>query len=234
MIKTLSVLVVMMSVGCAKTDSTDLLTSGIYADLDARATGDGKTTVYATLYVDSPTTLNFVELGSDDKLVATSGGTTQTMTQSELGNLVSHAASFTGDDAGTEFDVAFERKVDAGAPSSTISLPAPFDLDPTPATASRAAAITITWGPDGTSDKMLWNATGPCISPATGMASGDPGTLTIAAATFVKQTGSGIPDSCTLTFQLLRERTGTLDRHFTRGGSALGIQERTVTWTSTP
>ena len=48
--------------GCAKTDSGDLLTSGIYAGISAQAKGDGTTDVYATLFVGNPLNLNFVDL----------------------------------------------------------------------------------------------------------------------------------------------------------------------------
>lgn len=231
----LSVLgLMLLSVGCAKTESDDLLTSGMWAGFEARATGDGSTTVYATLYVDNPATLNFVELGDDDHLVVTSGGTMKTMSQSELGNLVSNAATFTGDAGGTEFDIAFDREVDAGAPSSTISLPPPFAVDPPPTSASRAAALTLTWAPEGSGDEMRWDASGTCIASQTGSTGGDAGSYTLPAGALVKAPGTGGADSCMVTFTLTLQRHGELDEHFTRGGEALGTQVRTVTWTTTP
>ncbi len=228
------VAVMMMSVGCAKTESDDLLTSGIYADLEAHATGNGKTTVSATLYVDSPVALNFVELGDDDHLVVTSGSDSQTLVESELGNIVSHTASFSADAGGTSFDIAFQRQLDAGAPSSKIVLPPAFTPDPPPATASRMSPLKITWSPSGSDGEMRWTAAGTCIENAAGESGGDIGNLIVPAGILAKRTGTGIADSCTLTFQMSLQRTGTLDAHYGKGGVVFGSQDRTITWTTTP
>src|SRR6185295_301763 len=112
--------------GCAKTESSDLLTSGIYADLSARSTGTGTTTISATLYVDDPNKLNFVELTGDDRLIASYGGQDKGMSQVELGNIVSHSAEFSTDADGAAFTIKLQRSVDAGAPMSTVTLPAKF------------------------------------------------------------------------------------------------------------
>ena len=220
--------------GCAKTESSDLLTSGIYADLSARATGTGTTTVSATLYVGSPSNLNFVELTVDDQLIASYGSQTKAMTQTELGNIVSHTAEFSTDAEGAEFAIAFQRTVDAGALASTVTLPAKFTLAGGPASASRAAALALSWSPLANADAMAWKATGACIGDAQGAAANDPGTMTIPAGTLVKLQGQNVADSCPVTITVTRAHAGVLDPHYGKGGTAMGSQDRTLTMMSTP
>lgn len=220
--------------GCAKTESSDLLTSGIYADLSARATGTGTTTVYATLYVGAPSNLNFVELTGDDRLIASYGGQRKVMAQTVLLNIVSHATEFATDAGGAAFEIALERSVDAGAPMSTVALPAQFTVSPVAATYSRAAAMALTWSPAGSSDAMGWKATGACIGDVQGVIAGDPGMVTIPAGTMMKRQGQNIADSCMVSLTVTRSRAGMLDSHYGKGGSAAGSQERTVSMTSTP
>jgi hypothetical protein len=220
--------------GCAKTESSDLLTSGIYANLSARSTGTGTTTISATLYVDNPNNLNFVELTGNDQLIASYGGQDKVMSQVELGNIVSHSAEFSTDAEGATFTIKFQRSVDAGAPLSTATLPAKFTIGTAPATASRAAPLALSWLPSGYADAMAWKATGQCIGEAQGLITGDPGTLTIPAGTITKGQGQNIPDTCIVSITMTRSRPGVLDTHYGKGGVVVGSQERTVTLTSTP
>jgi hypothetical protein len=224
----------LLASGCAKTESSDLLTSGIYADLSARSTGTGTTTVYATLYVGNPNNLNFVELTGNDKLIASYGTEHKAMNQTELLNIVSHAAQFSTDAEGAAFEIALERSVDAGAPKSTVTLPAVFTLNPVPATVSRATALPLSWLPAASTDAMAWKATGACIGDTQGTITGDPGSWMIQAGTFTKREGQNIADSCMVTITMTRSRAGVLDSHYGKGGTAVGIQERTVSVTSTP
>ncbi len=220
--------------GCAKTESSDLLTSGIYADLSARSTGTGTTTTSATLYVDNPTQLNFVELTGDDQLLASYGGQDKVMNQVELGNIVSHSAEFSTDADGAAFTIKLQRSVDAGAPMSTVTLPAKFTLGTVPATASRAAPLALSWSPSAYADAMAWKATGGCIGDVQGQITGDPGTMTIPAGMLVKREGQNIADTCMVSITVTRSRPGALDTHYGKGGTVVGSQERTVTMMSTP
>jgi hypothetical protein len=220
--------------GCAKTESSDLLTSGMYADLAARSTGTGTTTVHATLYVGTPNHLNFVELTGDDQLTASYGGQYQVMNQTELLNIVSYSAEFPTDVEGAAFDIVLDRSIDAGAPRSTATLPAKFSLSPPPETAPRAAALTLSWSPAASADAMAWKATGACIGDAQGVITGDPGTLTIPAGTFMKRAGQNIADTCTVSITVTRSRPGVLDTHYGKGGVVTGSQDRTVMVMSTP
>ncbi len=221
--------------GCSKSDSGDILTSGMYGAISARAEGTGSTNVYTSLYLGKPVDLNFIQLTDGDKLIVRHAGQNKTASESELLNIVSYSASFPTDAAGEMFEVSFERTVDAGAPSSVVTLPAPFTLAAPPATSSRAAAMTLTWSPSGSGDTMHAVLDGACIDALDLGITGDTGTVTIPAGMIKKRTpqqGQTIDDSCTAELRIERSKMGTVDSHFGKGGSAFGIQSRKATFTT--
>ena len=218
---------------CGTTDSGSLLTSGMSAVVGARADGSGNTTVYAELFSGYPEQLIFVKLTSDDQLIASHGSDSQVMQETQLVTIVDHTAVFPVDGEGETFTIDLERSVDAGAPMSTATLPAPFTLGTVPSSASRSADLTITWSPAGTSDSMTWTIDGDCLEHASGTATGDTGSLVIPANTIHKQTGGNVADSCTATLTVSRVRAGVLDPHFGKGGSSTGSQDRVAMFTTT-
>ncbi len=223
--------------GCSKSDSGDILTSGMYASISARAEGDGKTRVITSLYLGKPIDLNFIELTDGDKLVVRHASQEMIPTEGDLLNIVSYTATFSTDAEGEMFEVSFERTVDAGAPSSVATLPAPFTLTAPPATSSRAAAMTLTWSPLGSGNLMHAVIDGSCIDLLDVPITGDTGTVTIPAGMIKKRTpqqGQMIPDSCTAEFRIERSKPGTLDSHYGKGGLVTGVQARKATFTSNP
>jgi len=220
-------------VGCAKTESNDLLTHGMNAQIEARGDSFGNTTVSATLYLGDPINLNFVELTGNDQLVASHEGQDRVMNQVELLNIVSHQAVFQGDAAGGEYVVDFQRTVDPGAPNSIATLPPAFTVNAPPATTSRAAGLTLTWSPV-TADTMSWSALGDCIDPASGSITPGTGTITIPGGMLKKKQGQQIADSCAVKLDMTRSTVGTLDPHYGKGGSVSGEQLREIGFTSTP
>ena len=155
------------------------------------------------------------------------------MNQVELLNIVSHQAVFQGDTAGGQYIVDFQRTVDPGAPNSVAVLPPAFTLEPPPATASRAAGLTLTWSP-ATSDTMSWSALGDCIDPASNTIPAGTTSLTIPGGTFKKKLGQQIADTCAVKVDVTRSTVGTLDPHYGKGGSVSGEQLREIGFTSTP
>jgi hypothetical protein len=220
--------------GCSTTDSSDVLTSGIYAGITASAPGNGSTQVSATLYLGNPINLNFVELTGDDKLVASHDGQDKVMVESELLNIVSHSVSFDSDNENDEFSVAFDRTVDDGAPDSSVTLPAKFDIA-VPATTewSRQAAYSVQWSPAST-DQMRWEARGDCIETTSESLPDDTGGVIISANRIQKRMGDGVADTCPITLTLTRARQGDLDPGYGKGGSIEGWQVRTIDLTTTP
>jgi hypothetical protein len=219
--------------GCAKTDSSDLLTTGIYAQISARATGDGDTDVLASLFVGNPINLNYVDLTGDDRLIASHGGQDKTMTELIVLNVVSHHASFPTDNAGDSFEVSFERSIDDGAPSSIATLPEQFTLGAVGASSSRAAPLTVTWSPVEPASTMRWQVEGDCIELEQQELGADAGTLTIEANRIRKRMGTTIADTCEMTLTVTRSRAGTLDPGFGKGGVIEGLQVREVMLTTT-
>jgi len=223
-----------LAAGCTTTSSSDVLTSGIYASINAETKGDGKTEVGATLFVGNPIGLNFVELTGDDSLVAISSGQSKTMVERQVLNTVVHRAEFDVDAAGTQFEVVFDRAVDQGAPSSIATLPAKFDITTAPQTASRAQPIMLAWSPAGSTDGMSWSAKGDCIEDEAGPITSDSGSVTIDGNLIKKRMGAMIADQCAVTFTIKRQKLGTLDSHYGQGGVVYGTQYRTTIVTSMP
>lgn len=224
------------AVACQTTESDSVLTRGMYAQISATADGSGETTVGATLFLGPPSNLNFIDLEGGDQLIAHHGGEARPMAEQILLGIVSHTARFSGDAADATFEVELRRDVDAGAPSSRVSLPAPFALGGVPASVSRGVAFGVSWtgGALAAGDRMAWRAEGPCVELASGTIAGDPGSVTLPAGTLVKRGGQNIADSCEVKVTVTRERDGDVDPAYGKGGAALGSQTRSVTFTSTP
>ncbi len=222
---------------CTTVESDNILTSGMFADMAARANGDGTTRVSATLYLGNPINLNFVDLTGGDELHAIHDTSDKVMSETIILNVVSHAATFQSDAEDDEFIVDFQRDVDDGAPSSVVTLPAPFEIDAIGSDAPRSDDMPLTWTPSGL-DPMDWIASGDCIDTASGTVGTDTGGTAVPAGTLVKrepqQGGQPIPDSCTVTLTMTRQRIGELDTAFGEGGQIVGEQVRTITFTSVP
>jgi len=233
-------LLALLAGGCSKSDSGDILTSGMYGSVTARAEGNGKTRVTTTLYLGNPINLNFIELSDDDKLRVRHGSEEKTPTEGELLNIVSYTASFDVEAEGEEFEVSFLRTVDAGAPSSIATLPAPFSLTgdtSSTRSVSRATKFDVGWSPAGSGDVMHAVVDGTCIEPLDLMLTGDTGNASIPAGMIKKRTaqqGETIPDSCSAELRIERQRTGELDSHFGKGGMVLGVQSRKQSFTTAP
>ena len=223
-----------LAAGCTTTSSSDVLTSGIYASINAETKGDGKTEVGATLFVGNPIGLNFVELTGDDSLIAKMAGQSKTMVERTVLNTVVHRAEFDVDAAGTQFEVVFDRAVDDGAPSSIATLPAKFDITTAPQSASRAQPITLSWSPTGTPDGMSWSAKGDCIEDESAPIMNDSGSVTIDAGLIKQRMGMNIAAECAVTFTIKKQKLGTLDPHYGKGGVVYGTQYRTTVVTSMP
>lgn len=224
-------------VGCSKSDSGDILTHGMYASITARAEGNGSTRVVTELMLGNPIDLNFIELSDGDQLLVRHSGQQVTPTESDLLNIVSYTATFQTEAEGESFEVAFLRTVDSGAPSSTMTLPAPFSLGAIPATSSRNAALNVTWSPSGSADSVHVSIDGTCIDTLAVPVTGDPGSASIPAGMIHKrmaQPGNTVPDMCEATLHVERTREGSLDSHYGKGGSATGVQARTATFMTAP
>jgi hypothetical protein len=232
--------------GCERVESTDVRTSGIYADLDVVARGDGDSTVSASLRVGGPRSNTYLELVEGDALTAHQGEDETEMDEHSfpLGP-VTYDARFEVDDENTPFRIEFAREAHdeveencrgGGAPNSFATLPAPFALDGPGAdqTFSRADAdIEITWSPNGFRDAMTWTVSGSCIHTESGDISGDPGRVSIERGR-LRALDNRQAETCSMTVELVRTRAGAVDPAYGEGGSFSARQVRAISLRSAP
>lgn len=220
---------------CTPASSTDIRTSGLYASITGTGDGSGQTTVTTTLQVGQLST-TFIDIASGDALTATSGTDTTALKKFELLGLISYSGVLPGDDENKSVTVAFTRGAgDTSAPNSSLALPAKFQLTAPVANAAFARgkdAIEVKWGNSGKSDPMAVQLKGSCIQTVTQAAS-DTGSVVIAAAD-LKASKDAEAQTCDVTIDITRTHTGTLDPAYGKGGSALGIQRRSVVVKSSP
>lgn len=228
--KMLSLAVIASLVACESVDSTDVLTSGVYADIAATADGSGTTTASAVLRVGGGNSNTFLHIDGDDEVVASQGEDSTAMSEIEFGNYYSYVADFEIDAEDTEFLVGFNRTVDEGAPATSMTLPPLFELSGPEADITVAASdedITISWDPADSADDMSWSIDGDCIASEGGTVDGDPGIAVIEAGT-LEWWDEDEPATCEATITVTRSRAGSLDEGYGEGGTAYGRQQRSV------
>ena len=218
--------------GCETVKSTDIKTSGLYADLKADAAGGGQVKVKATLTLGSGS-LTFLELSPGDTLTATVGLTSRAMSRTSLFGSTWYEANFDGDAANTAVKISLLRASDTGAPESAVTLPMPFAFSQpvTGQASSRSAGMTVTWTNGNQSDPMRLSASGSCIQPVDVPTFSDTGTHSLPA--FASANGSETK-TCDVSLTLVRTRSGSVDAAYGKGGAFEATVTRTLTISSTP
>jgi len=244
---------------CESTTSDAVLTAGLRGDIRAVSDGRGETAVTAELRVGGGLSNVYLELVGDDALTVTSGGRAERMIRrTEPFGLVRYVASLDGDASGADLSVAFTRKVDRGAPASTVTVPPAFAItSPAPdAVLSRAAEpLVISWGPASGADPMTITLSGSCIEGISRTAEVDEGRVTFPAGSLraldqrmlemrpMDQGGQGgqagpqpveAAGKCRVTVKATRTRAGRIDPGFGQGGSIVAEQTRRVEFVSAP
>jgi hypothetical protein len=216
-------------------ESEDIRTSGIYAEFEVVATGNGKATVEAELRVGGDGGTHVVLTG-DDKLVCSADDTQKTL--SKNGDV--YKATFTGDAGGTEFTFALKRSSDnEDAPDSVVTLPDPFTIvGPETDEVSRTnGELTVTWEVSTTkNDPMTWTIEGDCLFDTDGNVPND-GTLTLSGDAFDSTaTKQSDEKTCDAKLCLERKRKGVLDPAFAdeEGGKIYAYQRRCIDFVSAP
>ena len=228
---TLGSLVLTGLLACENVDSTDVMTSGVYADIKATADGSGQTLVKTTLRVGGSNSNTFLDLVGDDKLIASQADDSQDMERKSLFGSVWYEKNFAVDAEDTPFKVAFIRTADSGAPESTMTLPAPFHITAPAASTNFSRSsddIQLTWESSGTADSMHLNLDGDCIRILHKDLSGDTGSYTIAHDDIELASDADEGTSCEITLSLERRRVGHLDPGYGEGGVITAVQTRSV------
>jgi hypothetical protein len=224
--------------GCTETvESTDVRTSGIYPEIEVVGDGTGRSVVTVELKVGGDDSNTYLELEGSDRLEATAGGETKTLT----GSGSRYRATFDVDGAGTRFVIAFLRgSDDDDAPSSIATLPDPFRVSSDLSEASRALQVDVPfrWEPAGDEDdededsEMYWFIEGRCILDEDGETPDD-GEAVIPSEQ-IQTLMSNANAACEVDLALSRRQSGELDRAFTEGGRIIASQRRNTTFISSP
>lgn len=137
--------------GCSNTDSENVTTQGISADIEVLAE-EGISTVSVRLEVGSGFGGTVLELSPGDTLTTMANGIQQTMIKDvDLFGDIEYKTSFPFDDFNTQFTVAFSRQNGINAPNSNVRLPEGFNvISPTPTTIyAYDDTVDIVWAPSG-------------------------------------------------------------------------------------
>ncbi|MFZ5440562.1 MAG: hypothetical protein ACOZQL_11175 [Myxococcota bacterium] len=229
---------VLLSLGgctCETVNSSDIKTSGLYADLEVTADGTGRSAAKATLTLGAGS-LTFLELASGDSLTVRSGTDSKAMSRRSLLGSTWYEAELTGEEANKAFTVSLTRANDTSAPSSSVTLPAPFSLTAPMAsqTFSRAGSgqVVVAWAPSGLADAMHVAASGSCIeSIPDADLNADQGQYTLPA--FRARQGED-STTCSVVITVTRTRKGSVDPAYGKGGDFTATVKRTVTISSAP
>ena len=231
---------------CEHVESSDIRTSGIFADLDVIARGDGESSVSAALRVGGSLSNTYLELIDGDRLIAHQGEDEEEMDEHSfpLGP-VTYDASFDVDAENTPFRIEFAREPHdeaekecrgGSAPNSFATLPAPFTIDGPSGdqTFSRSGDdIEITWSPNGFRDAMSWRLSGSCVQAESGEISGDPGRVTIPRGR-LRPIANREAETCSISVEIVRARAGAVDPAYGEGGRFNAGQIRTIGLKSAP
>lgn len=197
---------VVLGCTCETVRSTDVKTSGLYADFDLDAPGEA--------------------------LSATWGATSRAMQKRSAFGATWYEASFDGDAEDTALTIRFMREAEVSAPESVVTLPPPFELT-APALGQsfpRGAPVTVSYT-RAASDELKVSARGSCIETVERVLTGDTGAYTLPAFTASRGNESA---SCDVQVAVVRARKGRVDPAYGLGGDFTATVSRAVTIRSTP
>jgi hypothetical protein len=219
------------AIACTESvDSSDVKTSGVYADMSVVASGNGNSEVSVGLKVGGSNSNTYLVMKNGDSLTAAVDPDTKTLSKS--GDF--YKTTFPVEAADTAFVIAFNRPNDTPAPNSTVSLPAPFDIGGIAAgdTVSRGTGFTATWTANLDGDQMHWTLDGDCFFRKD-HAFADTGSAVFALADFQMHSGDETT-TCPANLCVDRTRNGVLDPAYGEGGVIDSAQHRCVAFNSAP
>lgn len=222
------------STGCADIASSDVRTSGIYADISVEARGNGGSEARVILRAGGASSTTYVQLTGTDRLTVSLEGQTVPMVEESLGVIHHYVATFPSAPVDVDYTLAFERTLDESALNSTVALPPELTLEPAGVdTFSRLDEdLTVSWSPTSTEPVSL-AVTGGCIDSWSIDLPSDGGSYVIPRGTLVPR-NVALPEGCALDVTVTRTRAGSVDPAFGEGGAAAGRQVRSYSISSTP
>jgi hypothetical protein len=232
-----------VAAGCQKVDSTDVRTSGVYAELIVTEQSTTEAKVDATLWVGGALSNTYLKLVGQDRLTVYVGATAYPM-QGNSSIYESYFATIPYPAIDTELRVDFERGPDdVSAPGSTVIVPGLFAVAvPARLQYSRAGdALEIDWSPYDTTQLVSWFVDGACLQTLGNNNVVDSGQASIPAGTLKKAPLPGPdeehhpipPDACTASANVTKSRVGHIDPAF-NGGTFKASLTRQASFISVP
>lgn len=231
--------------GCGSTQSDNVKTKGISAEITISADSTGKATVSTSLSAGSGFGATSLILSSGDVLKATANGTTQVLSKdTTLFGEVKYKTTFDNINPGTVTTVSLQRADDTSCPNSHVQLPDAFTIT-VPSQGqifSRTDTMNVNWTPPvNIAGSMKIDFLTTCTSQqggdvirSNGFFRSDSGATTVAVADLFPDLPFDTAKDCTSKVEITRSVDGTLDPGFGEGGSIKGVQSRTVSITLKP
>jgi hypothetical protein len=229
-VRPLTLALALLATACSDIGSSSLLTSGMSAVVRGVSINGESTDVSTVLRAGGVTSTTFVKLEGGDDLAVTVGGQTVPLVEASLGPLTSYRATVQTADPSSAFVVALTRVLDDGAPSTTFTLPEPFALTTDPAEIDPTEPVQIAWEPSASTAQVLLEVSGECVAGGIRDLAGDDGVTTIPSSMlerFAEQPGVSYPVTVTIS----KIKGGQLDPAYGEGGSAQGVQSRSLSFT---
>lgn len=220
------------AVACTDVKSEEVTTAGMYLDYTVVTQGEGTgSEVNTLLRVGGATSTTYVDLSVGDQLAVSVGDEESVLNQVSLGVVHSYQQRFDADAEGSEFTLSFDRADQTGAPASIAILPTPFEItlpivDESFSRSVETGEVVIEW--DSSSDDRVNIAVhGDCFASYFALDEADMGNHSIPLSYFKDNEYDSV-STCSAEVSVERSRAGSVDREF-GGGSAQGVQRRTVT-----
>ena len=223
-----TLLVGALLVGCEAVDSSDIRTSGIWADMTVSATGDGTSIVETWLRVGGPLSNTNVDLVEGDSLSVSVSGLSEPLDRVAFGNLIYYIAEVETDAPGEDFVIALDRAADDSAPSSVMSLPEPFTFEDVSDTVSSDTTLEgRISGLDDAPNRLIVAVDGDCIYQHEESVTLDAEGRFEIDGSDLEATDAEDTASCGLEVKVILASDGTVDPAY-EGGSAEGHQVRSL------
>ncbi len=228
--------------GCSETESENVRTRGIHADIDVYATGNGNTSVSAKLTVGSGLGGTDLELTGGEQLTATANGNTQTLSKSSSLIDVEYKTTFDFDIPETEFIVSYIREDGADAENSVVVIPFAMNIL-APEDGSHISTddtITFRWEPYDLEDEIKLSIIFDCCETQSCNTDtyftesktnfNDTGEVSFTVmGLFGSQNPEDYVGGCELNVALIRSRPGEIDPNYGEGGNITAKQSREIT-----
>jgi hypothetical protein len=220
---------------CSKTESENVTSRGIHADIEVSSTSSDSTRVEVELKVGSGIDGTLIELSNGDRLLAHANGITKQLSKDESLVYIKYRTYFDTGAEGTRFRIELNRSENANVPNSTVSLPLVPNIT-MPAngeTIPPNTNLTVAWEPAYTRDSIKIRFITECggfYEREVNYNPGDIGSFTVNTAELNNLNPERYPDivNCDLKITVYRRRRGSIDPGYGEGGHITAIQRRDV------